>query len=503
MSRWFAALSCLILGGIAGTFLAGPILRGQNAVPVAVAKELTSYRDVVKKVLPAVVSVEARAKPKKASAPQGQRRKQLGDIPNLPDDVRKYLEELQGQQFDTPEDSPHFGFGSGFIVDGAGVILTNFHVVDGADQVEIQLKDGRKFQSKSIKGDRKTDIAIVRIEPGTALPALELGDSDAMEIGDRVLAVGAPFGLTGSVTSGIVSAKGRNGLRMNLYEDFLQTDAAINPGNSGGPLVNLEGRVIGINSAIKSHSGGFQGVGLAIASNMAKTIMDQLLKDGVVRRGYLGIQIEDLSDPKVAARLGVKENSGVVVGQVFDNAPAGKGGVQAGDIVTHLGDKPITGGKELQRIVASLPINKPVGVTVVRDGKTQVLQVTIEEQPAEFGTVRVPSPRTPQRDKDTVKLDRFGLEVTDLTREEADELGFRESARGALITKVDPASDAHKAGLRRGMLIVKVAKQPVKSAAALRDALAKDAPEDGVLFQVQSPREGTRYLVVKPETAKK
>src|SRR5205807_2989303 len=190
-----------------------------------------------------------------------------------------------------------------------GVVLTNYHVVAGADRVEVQLADGRKFLSRDIKGDRKNDLALVRLETKSPLPSLELGDSDAMEIGDRVLAVGAPFGLTGTVTAGIVSAKGRHNLQMNMYEDFLQTDAAINPGNSGGPLVNLQGQVIGINAAIKSRTGGFQGIGLAVASNLAKNIMDKLLKDGVVHRGYLGVQIQDLT-PAVAERLGLKGKSG-------------------------------------------------------------------------------------------------------------------------------------------------------------------------------------------------
>src|SRR5207244_7605565 len=186
-----------------------------------------------------------------------------------------------------------------------GVILTNYHVVGGADSVEIELRDGRKFTSKDIHGDRLNDLAIVRIRTSEPLPYLELGDSDKMEIGDRVLAAGAPFGLTGSVSAGIVSAKGRDRLGMNMYEDFIQTDAAINPGNSGGPLVNLDGQVIGINSMIKTRTGGFQGVGLAIASNLAKNVIKQLEESGTVRRGYLGVSIQEL-DTELAARLGAK-----------------------------------------------------------------------------------------------------------------------------------------------------------------------------------------------------
>ena len=199
-----------------------------------------------------------------------------------------------------PEPACPTGSAPGFIVDAKGVVLTNHHVVDGAKEVVVQLTDGRKFVSKDIKSDPKTDLALVLIDAKTPLPALDLGDSNAMQIGDRVLAVGAPFGLTGSVTAGIISAKGRS-LHMNTSEDFLQTDAAINPGNSGGPLVNMDGQVIGINTAIKSSTGGSQGVGLAITSDMARNIMQQLLKNGVVRRGYLGVQVRTL-EPEVAVR---------------------------------------------------------------------------------------------------------------------------------------------------------------------------------------------------------
>jgi serine protease Do len=246
MPRWSIALTSLVAGGLIGALVAVPFLsQGQPPVPSAIPKELTSYRDVVKTVLPAVVMIEARAKP--AARKPALRRRPL-DEDRIPEELRKFFEEFQRQQFEDEDDSPNLGLGSGFVVDPKGVILTNYHVVDGADEVEVNFKDGRKYTSKDIKTDPKTDLAIVRIDTRTPLPYLEMGDSDAMEIGDRVLAVGAPFGLDGSVTAGIVSAKGRN-LHMNMYEDFLQTDAAINPGNSGGPLVNLEGRVIGIDSA--------------------------------------------------------------------------------------------------------------------------------------------------------------------------------------------------------------------------------------------------------------
>jgi serine protease Do len=465
---------------------------------------MTSYRDVVKKVLPAVVMIESKAKPA-AKKPTAKRRgPSPSDDPRVPEEFRKFFEELGRGPSDDSDDSPNpnFGLGSGFVVDPKGVILTNHHVVDGAGVVEVNFKDGTKYTTSDIKTDPKTDLAIVRIDAKTPLPYLEMGDSDAMEIGDRVLAVGAPFGLTSSVTAGIISAKGRS-LRMNMYEDFLQTDAAINPGNSGGPLVNLEGKVIGINSAIKSRSGGFQGVGMAIASNLAKNIMQQLLKDGTVHRGYLGVQIKDILDPELAKRLGVDGQGGVQVTQVFPKSPAANAGLKEGDVITGLHGKPLHEGRELSNIVAGLPLGKPVEVTVVRDGQPKTLQVTIEEQPQDFGSARVPVPsRSPQREKNTVSLDKFGLEVTDLTPELADQLGYKESVTGALITAVDRDGPAAEAGLRRGMLITKVEKQAVKSANDLQEMLAK-ATDKGVLFQVQSAQGGSTFVLLKPAAVEK
>ncbi len=229
-----------------------------------------------------------------------------------------------------------------------------------------------------------------------------------MEIGDRVLAVGAPFGLAGSVTHGIISAKERS-LRLNLYEDFLQTDAAINPGNSGGPLVNLEGKVIGINSAIKSSSGGFHGVGLAISSNLAKNVMNQLLTNGVVRRGYLGVQIKDIDNADLAAKLGLKGGHGTVVTYVFDNTPASKAGLKGGDAVVSLNGQPVKDGRQLQMIVASLPLGKPVELVVVRDGATVKLQLTVEEQPESYGDHRVQAPETSARNKPALTWRNWAL----------------------------------------------------------------------------------------------
>jgi serine protease Do len=499
MARWSITAAVLMTVGAAAGFLAGPWLQGQAPVPPNVPRELTSYRDVVKKVLPAVVTIESKSKAA-AQRPTMRRRSPFGNNPRIPPELRRFFEEPpQPQQFgDDDDESPNLGLGSGFVVDPKGVILTNNHVVDGADEVEIYFKDGKKITSHNIKTDPKTDLAIIRIETKTPLPYLEFGNSDQMEIGDRVLSVGAPFGLSGSVTAGIVSAKGRS-LGMSMYEDFLQTDAAINPGNSGGPLVNLEGQVIGINAAIKSRSGGWQGVGMAISSNLAKNIMQQLLKSGVVHRGWLGIQIKDLVDPALAKRLGVDEKSGVLVTQVFADSPSEKAGLKEGDVITTVGGQQVKESRELQTVVAGLATGKAVDMSVIRDGQPKVLQVRIAEQPIQVGGAEEgPAPRNERRQPGSVSIDKYGLEVVDLTPEIADQLGYRESASGAVISKVERNSPASDAGLRSGMLITKVEKQTVHSARDVREKLRKADAEEGALLQVQTPQGGSTIVLLKP-----
>jgi serine protease Do len=484
MKRVPLVLAGMLLGGVVATFAGRQALQGQApAAPAPVIpKELTSYRDIVKKVLPGVVSVESRAK-------AGRRGRAAP------------FEGPFGGRVDDDSGPARIGFGSGFLVDPKGVVVTNFHVVDGADEVMVQLRDGRKFVSRTIKTDPKTDLAIIKLDAKVALPYLEFGDSSAMEIGDRVLAIGAPFGLTGSVTHGIISAKGR-ALHVNMYEDFLQTDAAINPGNSGGPLVNLEGKVIGIDAAIKSRSGGFQGVGMAIASNLAQNVMEQLLKNGVVRRGYLGVQIKDIGDAEVAARLGLaKDQVGVQVSRVFPDTPGAKAGLKSGDVILKLAGKPVPDGKELQSIVARLPLGKPAEVAILRDGQPQTLKVTIEEQPQDYGTVQTPAPRGPGRAPQSVVIGRIGVEAVDLTPELAEDLGFKEGAKGVVVVRVQRNGVAGQAGLRRGMVITKVDKKPVTSARDLSDRLTAAAVQKGVLLQLESPEGGTSYVLLKAGAA--
>lgn len=491
MKRWPVVAVALLTGLPLGVFVAGPFTLGQTTQPLPHAKEPTSFRDVVKKVLPAVVSIESRTK---VARVKGKARVQPFDQNQIPEEFRRFFDDF-GR---VPEmnETPQLGFGSGVLVDPSGIILTNFHVVDGADQVTVTLHDGRKFTGKNIRVDRRTDLAIVTIEGSGPFPTLTLANSDTMEIGDRVLAVGAPFGLTGSVTAGIISAKGRNGLNMNMYEDFLQTDAAINPGNSGGPLVNLDGQIVGINSAIKSRSGGFQGVGLAIASNLAKRVLTALRTDGIVHRGYLGVQIRDL-DPEVAARLNLPKDTGVVVAQVFDNTPAAKDGIKAGDILTSIAGKNVKDGKMLQGIVADLPLKQATEIKLIRDNQPVTVQVTILEQPSEFGSAGAPAPRSAESPSNSIGLANIGIDVAELTEATADDLGFRKGTQGVVITRVEPGSVAAEAGLRKGMVISKIDAHKITSTNQARQAIQGASLQRGVLLQVQSPQGGTNFVLLK------
>lgn len=479
----------VVLGIVLGLNIPPLIKGGANDNP-AIPREFSSYREVVKQILPAVVSIEAKSKALAKKEPPTPRRPP--EIPGLPEELRKFFQEFQAP-FDFGEEFPPMhGFGSGFVVDPSGVILTNNHVVKGAEKITVEFQDGRKFVAREVRADPKTDLAILLIDAKN-LPFLALGDSDRMEIGDRVLAVGAPFGLVGSVTAGIVSGKGRN-MQMTMYEDYVQTDAAINPGNSGGPLVNLEGKVVGVNAAIKTRSGGWQGVGLAIASNLVKNVWPQLQRDGQVKRGYLGIQVRKL-DPDVATRLGMPNQVGVVVGKVFENTPASKAGLKDGDVLTSIAGKVVKDGQQVQRMVTDLPAGKPVELEVFRDGKSMTLSAIIEEQPREYGLATVqPSQHD---DAEGIALESLGIKVADLTPERAKQFGHKKAAEGAVITFVEPGSLAAEAGVERGSLILKVDNQPVQNALAAQEVFRKGSLERGVFLQLQTPRDGINFVLLK------
>jgi serine protease Do len=486
MKRFVLVLVSLSFGG-AGVYLGQTLLQGQapvgkDAAVVVIPKELTSYRDIVKRVLPAVVSIEAQSTTGKV------RQQRPADMAwSGKGDPFEHVRPID-------DNSPsRIGFGSGFIISAKGIVMTNNHVVDGADQVLVHLRDGTKYTSTKIKTDPKSDLAIITLDAKLPLPYLEFGDSNDMEIGDRVLAIGAPFGLAGTVTHGIISSKDRS-LRMNMYEDFLQTDAAINPGNSGGPLVNLEGKVIGVNSAIKSRSGGFQGIGMAISSNMAKWIGKQLLENGSVRRGYLGVGIQDV-DEEIAKELGLKEAKGVKITRIYRDTPGAKAGLKADDVVLELGGKKVHDGRGLQLAVATLPLGKPVDVRIIREGKEETKKVIIEEQPKTFGTAR--ETKIPDVGRGSINIEKVGIVVTDLTEELGDALGYPDTVKGGVIVRMDRTGLAAQAGLQPGMVILKVNKGATTTAKAVKDAIAAGSTTRGITVQARSQRGGLRTFVIK------
>ena len=395
-----------------------------------------------------------------------------------------------------PQQTPgHEGMGTGVIVDKSGIVLTNNHVVKGADEVTVHLPDGREFKAEEIKTDEQSDLAVLRIRGAGTLTAASLGDSDDMQIGDWVLAVGNPFELEQTVSAGIISGKGRE-LGSVQRSKFLQTDAAINPGNSGGPLVNLEGEVIGINTAIASNTGAYQGIGFAIPSNQAKWVMNQLIKNGAVERAYLGVKIQDVQRG-VAEKLGVKHGEGVLVAEVMPNSPAAAAGFKDGDVVTEFDGHKIHAPRDLQELVERVPVDSHQKVTVVRDGKSVRLDVVAKAMPGDVtGTERsAPAAEDSDSASDNFKSSMLGLEVTDVTAEDAESLGFK-GHHGVLIAKVDPDGPAAAQGLRPGMLITKVDKKGVKSVAEFEAALKHESLKDGVLLWVRS-KTGNQLVVVQ------
>jgi serine protease Do len=386
------------------------------------------------------------------------------------------------------------GTGSGVIIDNDGLILTNNHVVSDADTVKVELADGRVFTAEDIRTDPATDLAILRIKDAENLPAARLGDSDALQIGDWVLAIGNPFELEASVSAGIISAKGRS-LRSNVRASFLQTDAAINPGNSGGPLVNLRGEVVGINTAIASSSGGYQGIGFAIPVNLTKWVVEQLIDKGSVSRAWLGIAIRPVTQDD-AESLGIDpRTTGVVVFQVNRDTPAQRAGVRPGDVITHFAGKPVPGPTELQRAVEQVPLNSRQELRVIRRGKPIKLTVTTEALPSEVAgrTFR----RGLSGDDESVVHDELGLQLADYTDEWAERLQLDPMLRGAVVVRVGRAGIAQESGLARGMLITEVDNQPISSAKDFQEAIKDKSLDRGVSLNVEVPGEGTRFLILK------
>jgi serine protease Do len=436
----------------------------------------TSFAPIVKKVGPSVVKVFTTVSLKSNALNR--------DDPRL---RRFFGERPEGLQPPSGRKQPRqYGVGSGVIVTADGYLLTNNHVVDSADTVKVTLQDGREFTAKVIGTDPKSDVAVLKVDAKN-LPFIEMADSDKIEIGDIVLAIGNPFGIGQTVTAGIVSATGRANMGLD-YEDFIQTDAAINPGNSGGALVDAEGRLIGINTAMISDSGGNQGIGFAIPTDLARDVMESLVKYGKVVRGYLGVLIQDVT-PAMEKEFKLQDTHGALVGDVTPKSPADKAGFVSGDVVIDFNGKPVLDSRHLKLEVGRTLPGSTVPVKVLRDGVTKDLKVTLQELP---GTEKVANAG---KSGDTGTLN--GVAVVDLDRQMRRALDVPDQVKGALVTGVEEDSAAREAGLQRGDVIEQINRQPVKNAAeAVR--LTGNAKDKTTLLKVWS--KGNSHYIVVDET---
>jgi len=490
-------------GGVAGTeFVA---VEGQSQLQAERQKlaELAAgdvmsplYRQVAKAVCPAVVEIHVEktvtvrnpmeeffrpfGEEGSPFAPRGSR----PGVPNAP--------APQGLQR---------GLGSGVVVDAKnGYVVTNNHVVAGADDVEVVTADRRTFTAEWIKTDPMSDLAIIKLKKPENLVEAPLGDSDAMAVGDNVMAIGSPRGMPQTVTQGIVSALGRHQASVAndggaLYQDFIQTDAAINRGNSGGPLVNMRGEVIGINTAIVSPMGTFEGTGLAIPSNMVKHVMVQLIEKGKVTRGFLGVQMQEVT-PKLARSFDLPTTHGALVSRVIPDTPAARAGMREGDFIVALDGKPVTDTNALRNLIASVGPDTNIQLDIYRDGKKQTVVVTVTEQPPNFGGRYA---ETPYGERDTSK--QLGITVQELSRTAAERLGYKNDVKGVLVTEVAPLSGAAREGLRPGMVITQVDQTPVTSPEEFFQA-TRDT-EEGVRLRVVTPDGSTLFLFAPPMRERK
>ncbi len=372
--------------------------------------------------------------------------------------------------------------GSGVIIDRNGSILTNNHVVENAEKIIVRLADGKKYEAKVVGKDPKTDLAIIKIDTKDDLPAATLGDSNRLDVGEWVLAIGNPFGLDNTVTSGIVSAKGRD-IGQGPYDNFIQTDASINPGNSGGPLINLRGEVVGINTLIYSGSGGNIGIGFSIPINLAKELLPQLTADGKVTRGYLGVFIQKVT-PEIAESLELDEARGALVADVQKDGPAERAGLKLGDVITKFDEKEIKNSSDLPRIVAGTPADKKVQVEVLRDKEELTLTVVVGELEAEEMAASA-------HDKG-----ELGLTVQRVTPRIAEGLGLSR-AEGVVVTEVEPGSSADEAGLRRRDVILEIDRKSIRNLADFRQAIKETKKGKRILFLVNR-RERPLFLSLKP-----
>ncbi|WP_339135123.1 MAG: DegQ family serine endoprotease [Candidatus Electrothrix sp. GW3-4] len=441
-----------------------------------------AFSSVVRKAGPAVVYIGVE-KTNKTFNGHGQL-----DMFNDP-----FFEHFFGKKFDRfrQEPSPfkQHGAGSGFIISKDGLIMTNNHVVDDADTIRVRLADKREFTASVVGTDPQSDVALIKID-GKNLPTLPLGDSNKLEVGEWVIAIGSPFELSQTVTVGVVSAKGRSRMGINDYENFIQTDAAINPGNSGGPLLNIHGKVVGINTAIFSRSGGYMGIGFAIPINMATSVEEQLRSNGKVTRGWLGLAIQEMNED-LARSFGVNKAEGILVAEVTKGSPAEKAGIQQGDILLSLNNDKVIDVTALRNRIAMTPPGSKVSLQIFREGRKKEIPVIIAEQPANFSRVT----RMRSRKNNSSLLDNMGLTLQELTPELAKQFGYAEE-QGILITQVAPDTPADSVGMQAGQLIEEVNRVRVHNMAELKKAVKKGKDPNQLLLRIRAG-EYSKYMVLR------
>lgn len=425
--------------------------RSESGIPMARPLGIpTSFADLAERVAPAVVSIQTSGTVA------------YGAAPGLPPGLEEFFGGSPWHGRGGPRERRSEGEGSGFVISRDGYIVTNNHVVENMDEIRVHFLDGSELEAEIVGRDPKTDIALLKVDPdGAELATIALGDSEAIRPGDWVVAIGNPFGLEHTVTAGIVSAMHRRDVspgQVQTYDDFIQTDAAINPGNSGGPLIDLEGRVVGINTMIRSNA---NTIGFSVPINQAKQILPQLRADGRVTRGWLGVQIQGV-DAKIAEAFGLDEARGALVAMVMPDTPAAEGGLRRGDVIVEFDGQPIEEWKDLPLVVANTPVDKDAKVVVVRDGKSKAFRIRIGrlEDQTELASV------TPREDG----AEAYGLRAQDLTPTLADQLGIEDES-GVIVTDVDPDGAAAEAGIRRGDVIVEVDRKPVSDTRELTKRL--------------------------------
>jgi serine protease Do len=440
--------------------------------PGSTERNLPDFVSLVKKVGPSVVNIATTQVRKPSQGGPGP----FGGDPRF----NEFWERFFGGQLPrTPQRQR--GLGSGFIIDPDGTIITNNHVVEGADKVTVTLADGKSLDAKVVGRDQKTDLAVLKIDAKQSLTAAPLGNSDQLDVGEWVIAIGNPFGLDNSVTTGIVSAKGRH-IGAGPYDSFIQTDASINPGNSGGPLVNLRGEVVGINTAIFSQTGGNIGIGFAIPANLAKELLPQLKDKGKIVRGYLGVTIQKVTSD-IAGTMGLSNESGALVADVAAGGPAERAGIKVGDVIVEFNGKPIKDSSELPLEVARVAPGKTVQLKILRDAKPSNISVNVGEL----------------KDTEVVAEARqgdFGMTVQPLTPELAESLGL-DRADGLVVGSVAPGSPAEEAGIRRGDVITEVNRQPVRNLAEYKREISRTEAGKSILLLVKR-NQGSLFLALKP-----